>query len=82
MSKNVQFVKNEGVTCSSNLHSKFHKVYNSERTGNRRRMETEAKAKVVVSVWGAKFIQVRAASCFASVNLKEKVEFILFFQIG
>ena len=54
MSKNVQFVKNEGVTCSSNLHSKFHKVYNSEKTGNRRRIETEAKAKVVVSVWGSK----------------------------
>ena len=48
--------------------------------GNRRRIETEAKAKVVASVWGTEFIPCRA-SCFASVDLEEKVEFILFFQI-
>ena len=47
--------------------------------GNRRRMETEAKAKVVASVWWAEFIPCRA-NCFASVDLEEKVEFILFFQ--
>ena len=39
-------------------------------------MEREAKAKVDGYVWGAEFIQF-----FASVDLKEKVEIILFFQI-
>ena len=29
--------------------------------GHRRRMETEGKAKVVASVWGAKFVQFLAA---------------------
>ena len=48
----------------------------------RRRMEREAKAKVVASVWGADFVQFPCrASCFASVDLEETVEFILFFQI-
>ena len=32
-----------------------------ERVSPRRRMETEAKAKVVASVWGAKFLQFLAA---------------------
>ena len=42
-------------------------------------METEAKAKVVAAVWGATFIQF-FASCFASADLEEKVEFLLFIQ--
>ena len=42
-------------------------------------METEAKAKVVAAVWGATFIQF-LASCFASADLDEKVEFLLFIQ--
>ena len=33
----------------------------SIRLWHRRRMETEAKAKVVASVWGTKFIQFLAA---------------------
>ena len=44
-------------------------------------METEAKAKAVAPVWGEEFIYPCRASCFASVYLEEKVEFILFFQI-
>ena len=55
-----------------------------EGAGYRRRMETEAKAKIVASVWKAKLIQFLAApcaSCFASVDLKEKDEFNLFFQM-
>ena len=39
-------------------------------------MEREAKAKVVASIWGAKFVQFPAL-----VDLEEKVEFMLFFQI-
>ena len=42
-------------------------------------METKAKAKVVASVWGAKFIPFLAAlAVLPSVDWKEKVEFILF----
>ena len=49
---------------------------------HRRRIQTEAKAKVVVSVWGAEFIQFLAAlAVFLSVDLEEKVEILLFFQI-
>ena len=36
-------------------------------------MGTEAKAKVVASIW--------RASCFASDDVEETVEFVLFFQI-
>ena len=44
-------------------------------------MEREAKAKVVASIWGAEFIQFFALQAvFASVDLEEKVEFILFFE--
>ena len=52
---------------------------------HRRRIELEYKAKVVASVWGAEFVQFLAscrASCFDLVYLKEKVEFILFYQIN
>ena len=50
---------------------------------HRRRMEREAKAKVVASVWGhTSIIQFLAAlTCFASVDLEDKVEIILFFLI-
>ena len=41
-----------------------------------RRMEREAKAKFVASVWGADFVQF-----FSTVGLEEMVEFILFFHI-
>ena len=46
-------------------------------------MEREAKAKVVASVWGhTSIIQFLAAlTCFASVDLEDKVEIILFFLI-
>ena len=40
-------------------------------------METEAKAKVVASVWGTEFVKF-----LASVDLKEQDEFNLFFQIN
>ena len=51
----------------------------SDQWDNRRRLETKAKAKVVASVWGAKFIPFLAAlAVFPSVEWKEKVEFILF----
>ena len=40
-------------------------------------METEAKAKVVASVWGQIYSMPCCANCFASVNLKEKDEFNL-----
>ena len=48
---------------------------------HRRRMETEAKAKVVASVWGADFVLIpcRASYC-ASADLEEKYEFNRFFQ--
>ena len=45
------------------------------------RMELEGKAKVVASDWGAEFVFPCHASCFDLVYLKEKVEFILFFEI-
>ena len=51
---------------------------------HKRRMETEGRAQVLASAWWAEFIQFLAAlaACFfASVDLEEKVEFILFFQI-
>ena len=49
---------------------------------SRRRMERKAKAKVVASVWGRIALAIPCrASCFASVDLEENVEFILFFQI-
>ena len=47
----------------------------------RRRIGTEAKAKVVACIWEAEFVPFLAC-CFAVVYLKEKVEFILFFQIA
>ena len=43
---------------------------------HRRRIGTEAKAKVVASILGGKFVQFLAALyCFASVDLEETVEF-------
>ena len=39
-------------------------------------MEREAKAKIVMSVWGAEFIQF-----LAPLDSEKKVDFILFFQI-
>ena len=43
-------------------------------------METEAKAKVVASILGGRIYLIPCrASCFASGDLEEKVEFILFF---
>ena len=52
---------------------------------HRRRMETEAKAKVVASVWGAKLVQFHAAlAVLPRLTCKktlENVEFILFYQI-
>ena len=46
-------------------------------------MEREAKAKVVASVWGAEFVHFLAAlAVLLLVNLEEKVELILFFQIN
>ena len=49
---------------------------------HRRRMETEAKAKVVASVWGAKFVQFLAALAVLSRLIwNETVECILFFQM-
>ena len=50
--------------------------FDSVQSPRRRRMEREAKANVVASVWGAEFSQFLASSCFASVDLEEKVEFI------
>ena len=49
----------------------------------RRRIELEDKAKVVASVCGGQnlFNSLPRYSCFVLVYLKEKVEFILFFQI-
>ena len=48
-------------------------------------METEAKAKVVASVWGGGCGKIYPIPCcasyFAYYDLEEKVEFILFFQI-
>ena len=46
-------------------------------------METEAKAKVVTSIWGAKGIQFLAALAVLhrSIWKKVKVELVLFFQI-
>ena len=42
----------------------------------RKRMETEAKAKVVASVWGDNIYSISCrSSYFASVDLKEKDEF-------
>ena len=35
--------------------------WNIKRENHRRRIKTEEKAKVVISVWGAKFIQFLAA---------------------
>ena len=43
-------------------------------------METEERAKVVVSVWMAEFIQFIAVLA-TSVDLEEKDEFNLFLQI-
>ena len=52
----------------------------SER--QRRRMETEDKAKVVVSVWGQNLFNfLPRYSCFASVHLKEKDDVNRFSQI-
>ena len=49
----------------------------------RRRIELEDKAKVVASVCGGQnlFKSFPRYSCFVLVYLKEKVEYILFFQI-
>ena len=45
-------------------------------------METEGKAKVVSSIWGAKICSIPSrASCFAPVYLEETVKFNRFFQI-
>ena len=50
---------------------------------HRIRMEREAIAKVVASVWGGRIYAIPCrASCLALVDLEEKVEFILFFQIN
>ena len=59
---------------------------------HRRRIKTEAKAKVVASVWGAEFIQFLAAPAvfprtilimneLQQDDLKEKDKFIQFFKI-
>ena len=49
---------------------------------HRRRMETEAHAKVVPCVWKAKFIQFLAAlAVLPRFDLEKKVEIILFLQI-
>ena len=61
------------VLCSSWLAS----FLSSLPPDHRRRMETEAKAKVVASVWGQIYSMPCCANCFASVNLKEKDEFNL-----
>ena len=48
---------------------------------HRRRMVTETKAKVVVSVYvGGRIYSIPC--CFVSVDLEEMVDFILFFQIN
>ena len=39
---------------------------------HRRRMETEAKAKVVASVWGAKFIHFLAAKAVLPRSIERK----------
>ena len=55
---------------------------NAFNLNHRRRMELEDKAKVIASVGGRICSIPRRASCFALVYLKEKVKFILFFQIN
>ena len=40
------------------------KILTSVQPGHRRRMDREAKAKVVASVWGAEFVQFLAAQAF------------------
>ena len=46
-------------------------------------MELEDKAKVIASVWGGQnLFNSFSLQCFALVYSKEKVEFILFFQIN
>ena len=48
---------------------------------NRRRMESEGKAKVVASVWGAKFVQYLAAlAVFPRSIWKKRLKFNRFFQ--
>ena len=49
---------------------------------HRRRMETEAKAKVVAPVWGTEFIQFLAAQAILPRSILEEYnEFNIFFQI-
>ena len=49
---------------------------------HRRRIDTDAKAKVVASVWGAEFIQFLAAqACLLQSIWKNRLNFILFCQI-
>ena len=50
---------------------------------HRKRMEKEAKALLVASVWGAKFVQFLTALAVLprSISVEETVEFILFFLI-
>ena len=51
-------------------------VDRSQGCGQKPRMGTEAKAKVIASILGGKFVQFLAALyCFASVDLEETVEF-------
>ena len=46
-------------------------------------MGTEATAKVVASIWGAKFVQFLAAlAVLPRVDLEETVEFILFMSLS
>ena len=47
------------------------------------RIKTDAKAKVVASIWGAKFVQFLAAlAVLPRVDLEETVEFILFMSLS
>ena len=47
-----------------------------------RRMETEAKAKVVASIWGTEFIQFLTAQFFTRTILKSRMKSFFFFKLS
>ena len=73
------YVINRDIQCMYINLIFSHLEQNLVHMAHRRRMEREAKAKVVEYVWGKICFTSFRASCFASVYLEETVEFNRFF---